>query len=75
GAAMILAVAFSTLALSQILVLREVGFTIALAALIDAFLIRPLVVPALIVLAGKYNWWWITGYNIKPPAQTKTAPL
>ena len=75
GAAMILAVAFSTLALSQILVLREVGFTIALAALIDAFLIRPLVVPALIVLAGKYNWWWITGYSIKPPARTETTPL
>jgi RND superfamily putative drug exporter len=65
GAAIILAAAFSTLMLSQVLLLRQIGFTIALAALLDAFIIRPLVVPALITLAGKYNWLWITGYSIR----------
>jgi RND superfamily putative drug exporter len=65
GAAIILAAAFSTLMLSQTLLLRQIGFTIALAALLDAFIIRPLVVPALITLAGKYNWLWITGYSIR----------
>ncbi|MFN7105314.1 MAG: MMPL family transporter, partial [Pyrobaculum sp.] len=63
GAAMILAVAFSTLLLSQTLLLRQVGLTIAFAALIDAFVIRPFVVPAMIVLAGRYNWLWVTGYR------------
>lgn len=65
GAAIILAAAFSTLMLSQTLLLRQIGFTIALAALLDAFIIRPLVVPALITLAGRYNWLWITGYSIR----------
>ncbi|WP_193322651.1 MMPL family transporter [Pyrobaculum calidifontis] len=65
GAALILATAFSTLLLSQLTLLRQVGFTIAFAALVDAFVIRPLVVPALIVLAGKYNWLWVTGYSVK----------
>ncbi|WP_053240341.1 MMPL family transporter [Pyrobaculum islandicum] len=64
GAAIILATAFSTLALSQILLLKQVGFTIALAALIDAFVVRPFVVPALMVLAGRYNWLWIGGYSV-----------
>ncbi len=64
GAAIILAAAFSTLMLSQTLLLRQVGFTIALAALIDAFIVRPFIVPALIVLAGRYNWLWITGYSV-----------
>nr|WP_148682514.1 MMPL family transporter [Pyrobaculum neutrophilum] len=66
GAAIILAAAFSTLALSQILLLRQVGFTIALAALIDAFVVRPLVVPALMVLAGRYNWLWVGGIRTVP---------
>ncbi len=62
GAAIILAVAFSTLSISQTTVLQQVGFTVALAALIDAFVIRPFVVPSLMVLAGRYNWLWVTGY-------------
>jgi len=65
GAAIVLAAAFSTLMLSQTLLLRQIGFTIALAALLDAFIIRPIVVPALITLAGRYNWLWITGYSIR----------
>ncbi|MDT7873855.1 MAG: MMPL family transporter [Pyrobaculum sp.] len=64
GAAIVLAAAFSTLMLSQTLLLRQIGFTIALAALLDAFIIRPLVVPALITLAGRYNWLWFTGYSV-----------
>jgi RND superfamily putative drug exporter len=65
GAAIVLAAAFSTLMLSQTLLLRQIGFTIALAALLDAFIIRPLVVPALLILAGRYNWLWITGYSVR----------
>ncbi|MEM4632933.1 MAG: MMPL family transporter, partial [Pyrobaculum sp.] len=57
-AAIILAVAFSTLLTSQLSLLRQAGFTIAIAALIDAFIIRPLVVPAFMVVAGRYNWFW-----------------
>ncbi|MEM1662914.1 MAG: MMPL family transporter [Pyrobaculum sp.] len=58
GAAIILAVAFSTLLTSQLSLLQQAGFTIAIAALIDAFIIRPLVVPAFMVVAGRYNWFW-----------------
>ena len=57
GAAMVLAMAFMSLMASQLYILREIGFTVGLSVLIDAFIIRPAVMPAIMVLAGKYNWW------------------
>jgi len=57
SAALILATAFSTLMLSNILILQEVGFGVAIAVLIDAFIMRPIVVPAIFVLMRRYNWW------------------
>ena len=57
GAALVLAIAFMSLMVSQLYILREIGFTVGLSVLIDAFLIRPAVMPAIMVLAGKYNWW------------------
>ncbi|MCC6020713.1 MAG: MMPL family transporter [Thermoproteaceae archaeon] len=58
GAALVLAAAFGALLVSQLTLLRQVGLTIALAALVDAFAVRPLVVPAVMTLAGRYNWLW-----------------
>ncbi|KUO86645.1 MAG: hypothetical protein AT709_00055 [Caldivirga sp. MG_3] len=57
GAAMVLAMAFMSLMASQLYILREIGFTVGLSVLIDAFIIRPAVMPVIMVLAGKYNWW------------------
>ncbi|WP_198002081.1 MMPL family transporter [Caldivirga maquilingensis] len=57
GAALVLAIAFMSLMVSQLYILREIGFTVGLSVLMDAFLIRPAVMPAIMVLAGKYNWW------------------
>jgi RND superfamily putative drug exporter len=47
----------SGLAASDLLLLKMVGFSLALAALIDAVLIRALLVPALMSLLGRANWW------------------
>jgi RND superfamily putative drug exporter len=58
GAALVLAAAFGALPVSQLTLLRQVGLTIALAALVDAFAVRPLAVPAVMTLAGRYNWLW-----------------
>ncbi|MFD5873255.1 MMPL family transporter [Streptomyces sp. NPDC060322] len=37
--------------------LKELGIGMALAVLVDALLIRTLLVPAFMGLAGKANWW------------------
>jgi Predicted drug exporters of the RND superfamily len=56
GAALVLAMAFASLALSSIYILKQVALAVASSVIIDSFLVRPLLVPAIIVLLGKYNW-------------------
>jgi RND superfamily putative drug exporter len=57
AAAILLAVAIGAFATSQVVFLKEVGLGTAAAVLIDAFIIRALLVPALMALLGKWNWW------------------
>jgi uncharacterized membrane protein YdfJ with MMPL/SSD domain len=37
--------------------IKEVGVGTALAVLIDAFVVRALLVPSLMALLGRWNWW------------------
>ena len=37
--------------------IKELGVGTALAGLIDAFLVRALLVPSLMALLGRWNWW------------------
>jgi uncharacterized membrane protein YdfJ with MMPL/SSD domain len=57
GAAAIMVVVFSAFGLSSIIILKQIGFGLALAILIDATIVRALVVPATMRLMGKANWW------------------
>jgi RND superfamily putative drug exporter len=57
AAALLFAVAMFAFATSQIIFIKENGIGTALAVLIDASIIRALLVPALMELLGKWNWW------------------
>ena len=57
GAAAIMVVVFGSFGLSSVIILKQIGLGLALAILIDATLIRALVVPATMRLMGKWNWW------------------
>ncbi|MCG2863903.1 MAG: MMPL family transporter [Vulcanisaeta sp.] len=57
GAALVLAMAFASLAISSIYILKQIALAVASSVILDSFLVRPLLVPAIIVLLGKYNWW------------------
>jgi putative drug exporter of the RND superfamily len=37
--------------------LFQVGFVVALGLLVDTFLVRALLVPAIAILLGDRNWW------------------
>lgn len=50
-------VVFSAFGLSSIIILKQIGFGLALAILLDATIVRALVVPATMRLMGKWNWW------------------
>jgi RND superfamily putative drug exporter len=43
--------------LGDFLVVKMIGFTLVVAVLIDATLVRMVIGPALLRLAGDWNWW------------------
>ena len=57
AAALLFAVAIGAFATSKLVFIKELGLGTALVVLIDAFIIRPLLVPSLMVMLGKWNWW------------------
>ena len=57
AAAILLAVAIGAFSTSSISFIQQIGVATAFGVLIDAFLVRSLLVPALMGLLGKYNWW------------------
>jgi RND superfamily putative drug exporter len=57
AAAMLLAVVFAAFMISGVTSIKMMGFGVAFAVLLDATLIRALLVPALMRLFGESNWW------------------
>ena len=57
AAALLLALVFVAFATAQVTVVKVFGVGLALAVLVDAFLIRATLVPAFMRLAGRANWW------------------
>jgi putative drug exporter of the RND superfamily len=49
-------------------VVKMIGFTLAIAVFIDATLVRIVIGPALLRIAGDWNWW-------PGGATTRTAPV
>jgi RND superfamily putative drug exporter len=56
-AGLALAASFAALALVQLRVFRELALVLALGVVLDAFLVRSLLVPAAISLIGRLAWW------------------
>jgi RND superfamily putative drug exporter len=57
AAALMFAVAVGAFVTSEIAFIKQLGLGVALAVLIDATIIRALLVPALMQLLGRWNWW------------------
>jgi RND superfamily putative drug exporter len=57
GAALIMVAVFAGLAAGQVVSFQQMGFGLGIAVLIDATLIRSVLVPASMTLLGKWNWY------------------
>jgi RND superfamily putative drug exporter len=57
AAAALLAIVFASFVLSGVTSIKMLGFGVAFAILLDATIIRGLLVPALMRLFGERNWW------------------
>jgi RND superfamily putative drug exporter len=57
NAAAIMIVVFAAFTFGNFLVVKMIGFTLAVAVFIDATLVRMVIGPALLRIAGDWNWW------------------
>ena len=57
SAGVILAGTFGSLMTAPLLILFQIGFAVALGVLIDTFVVRSILVPALAAAFGEWSWW------------------
>ncbi|MEZ4523363.1 MAG: MMPL family transporter [Thermomicrobiales bacterium] len=57
GAALIVVLVTASFATAEIVLVKSLGLGIAIAILLDATVVRALLVPATMRLLGDWNWW------------------
>jgi RND superfamily putative drug exporter len=83
GAALIMVVVFLGFSTGRLVFLQQVGFGLAVAILLDATIVRTILVPAVMRLLGDWNWYlpkwleWLPDLRIEgsPEPPTKPAPV
>jgi putative drug exporter of the RND superfamily len=76
GAALIIIVVFSGFARGDLIMFQQMGFGVAVALLIDATLIRTVLLPASMKLLGDWNWYlprwleWLPDVHIEGSARS-----
>ncbi len=80
AAGLIMIIVFGSFALTQILVIKELGFGLAVAVLLDMTLVRMVLVPATMKVMGAWNWWmpaalnrWLPEIDGAQPPRSPTA--
>jgi uncharacterized membrane protein YdfJ with MMPL/SSD domain len=80
GAALIIIVVFSGFAAGDLVAFQQMGFGVAVALLIDATIVRLVVIPAAMRLLGERNWYlpawleWLPHVEIEDPATSAGDP-
>lgn len=74
GAALIIVVVFAGFAAGQLVMFQQMGFGVGVALLVDATLIRMVVVPAAMALLGRWNWYLPTWLSWLPELHVEGDP-
>jgi RND superfamily putative drug exporter len=74
GAALIMVAVFSGFAAGSLVMFQQMGFGLAVAVLLDATLIRTILVPAAMKLLGKWNWYLPSWLEWLPHLSIEGAP-
>jgi putative drug exporter of the RND superfamily len=74
SAASIMIAVFTAFTVGSFLVVQMLGFTLAVAVLIDATVVRMVVGPALLQLAGDWNWWPFGLYGATVTSEKELVP-
>jgi RND superfamily putative drug exporter len=79
SAAAIMVIVFAVFILLDLPSVRQMGFGLAVAVLIDATIIRSILLPSTMRLLGNWNWWlpgflqWLPHVNIEGEAEEETV--
>jgi putative drug exporter of the RND superfamily len=74
GAALIIVAVFAGFAAGELVMFQQMGFGVAIALLIDATIIRSVLLPAVMHLLGRWNWYlprwldWLPRLQVEGPA-------
>ncbi|HLY30224.1 MAG TPA: MMPL family transporter, partial [Ktedonobacterales bacterium] len=74
SAAAIVILVSSAFATADMVIVKALGVGMAIAVLLDATLVRGLLVPATMRLLGEINWWWPWPFNRILPASASVPP-
>jgi RND superfamily putative drug exporter len=80
GAAAIMVCVFGGMATGELVMFQQMGFGLAVAVLIDATVVRTIIVPAAMELLGEWNWYlprwlrWIPDVSVEGHAYDPPAP-
>ena len=74
GAALIIVVVFSGFARGQLDMFQQMGFGVAVALLLDATLIRSIVLPCTLSLLGDHSWYLPRWLNWLPRVEVESPP-
>jgi uncharacterized membrane protein YdfJ with MMPL/SSD domain len=80
SAAAIMIVVFAVFVTLQIMIVRQLGLGLAVAVLVDATIIRCILLPASMRLLGEWNWWlpgflnWLPHVNIEGEPEAPVLP-
>jgi RND superfamily putative drug exporter len=76
SAALVMVTVFAAFAAGRLVPFKEMGLGLAAAVLIDATLVRTILVPAVMRLVGRYNWWmpravdrWLPAIALEPSGE------
>lgn len=74
NAALLFVIVAGAFAFTSIVVVKEMGLGMALSVLLDATIIRILLVPATMRLLGRWNWWLPGMATPHPPHEAQSTP-
>jgi uncharacterized membrane protein YdfJ with MMPL/SSD domain len=80
GAALIIIAVFIGFARGELIMFQQMGFGVAVALLIDATIVRSVLLPSAMQLLGRWNWYlprwlsWLPRVQIETPPQAQTGP-
>lgn len=74
GAAIAMVAAIVPFAISQLVVVRQLGVAVGVAIILDALVVRPVLLPAALEVLGRFGWWPTSRKAPAPPPPSPQAP-